>query len=227
MWLLGTKLPFLQYLLLKLLWSVRTAARSLVSSWSQEVEVGRCCCAAPGCPGSAGTRVVWGVYDWLPCSLAPCFLARSSCWPHMASQALSRENFMSFKVTSLAVLGVVSRQTLLALKNLLTLTGPFLFLLACQKVPEPSSGHYMRYCQGYTFPCSDRQHWLVPFCLTKKKEKVLSSAGGGSACKLAQPSQRAVWQGISEVLTVSTFSPRIFNSGNFVVRKLEGDVFRN
>lgn len=44
--------------------------------------------------------------------------------------------------------------------------------------------------------------------------------------QIGKPFSRAVWQGISEVLSVFTLSPRLFTSGNFVPRKLVGDISR-
>ena len=49
----------------------------------------------------------------------------------------------------------------------------------------------------------------------------------GSVYTLAQPFPGAVQQGISEVLNVPAFWPRVFISGNFGPGKLVGDPFRN
>lgn len=79
--------------------------------------------AAPRCPGSGGRRVVWGVYN-----LAPCILARRPKRHHVGPRRPARPcqgaTSVFLKVTSLTVVGVVSRKTSLALKNLLTLSGP-------------------------------------------------------------------------------------------------------
>lgn len=104
--------------------------RSVVSSWLQEVEVGRCCLQPLGAQGQ-GEDAWCGMFT-ADCSahLAPCFFARdlkiTMLAPDGHSSPIKEElPFFFFKGDFPCYTWCCVQKNFVALKNLLTLNGPF------------------------------------------------------------------------------------------------------